>query len=257
MLTALHAVLWMGSVLSGGEPVGFLYQPAFCCDQVLRGPAEPYQPQPGDLVFFTDYTKFWCVTHDWAGAGHPHHSGIVVARPDGRLAALEAGPYDTLRIKILDLGPHFQKYTELGEPVWIRRRKTPLTCEQSEQLTAFALAQEGKRFALIRQGTQLTPFRSRMPWRITFMARPHPNRCSYFCSEIVTEALADTGLIDPETARPAATYPSDLFFGRSANHYINQHLNLDDWMPPARWIGCRFSDASEKRCDDNTSEKCP
>lgn len=240
MNSALGAVLWLlgGVPLADSAPIGFLYQPAFCCDQVLRGPAEPYCPQPGDLLFFTDYTFFWCTTHNWAGAGHPHHSGIVVALPDGRPAALEAGPYDTLRIRVLDLSPHLRKYTEMGEPVWVRRRKVPLTCEQSRQLTAFALAQEGKRFALFRQGVQLTPFRSRMPLRIYFMARPHPDRCSYFCSEVVTEALAAACLIDPETARPAATYPSDLFYGCSHNHYINKHLDLSDWYPPARWLEC-------------------
>jgi hypothetical protein len=164
MTSILHAVLVLGGLagtIEGECEAGdfFLYQPAYCCDQVLRGPAVPYQSQPGDLLFCTDYTVFWTITHNWAGAGHPHHSGIVIARPDGRLAALEAGPYDTLRIGIHDLGPHFQKYTDMGEPIWVRRRRTPLTPEQCQRLTGFALAQEGKRFALIRQGAQLTPLR--------------------------------------------------------------------------------------------------
>jgi hypothetical protein len=220
-----------------------LYQPVYCCDQGLRGPAVPYRPQPGDLLFCTDYTVFWTVTHNWAGAGHPHHSGIVIARPDGRLAALEAGPYDTLHIGIHDLGPHFRKYTEKGEPIWVRRRRTPLTPEQGERLTAFALAQEGKRFALVRQAAQLTPLRSRTDRHICTMGKPDLDRSSYFCSELVTTALVAAGLIDPETARPAATYPSDLFFDRSANCYLNEHLNLSaDWYPPARWTDCPCPD---------------
>ena len=118
MFSAVPWLLWAGVV---GAAVGhddggsFLYQPAYTTDQVLRAPAEPYQPQPGDLVFCTDHKVFWCVTHSWAGAGHPHHSGIVVARPDGRPAVLEAGPHDTLWIRILDIGPHLQQYADAGE----------------------------------------------------------------------------------------------------------------------------------------------
>jgi hypothetical protein len=208
-------------------------------DEFVRGPTTPYLPQPGDLLFCTDYTIFWTVTHDWAGAGHPHHSGIVVALPDGRLAALEAGPYDTLHIRNKELGPHFEKYTELGEPIWVRRRKTPLTCEESARLTAFALAQEGKRFALIRQGAQLTGLRCRGDRRLKYMGKPNRDRASYFCSELVTTALVAAGLLDAADARPAATYPSDLFFDHSANRYINEHLNLSScWDPPARWLSC-------------------
>lgn len=243
MLTALPALLCLTSLLDGGPgcdgPVGYLCQPAYCVDQALRGPVTPYFPQTGDLLFCTDYTIFWTVTHDYAGAGHPHHSGIVVALPDGRLAALEAGPYDTLRIRINELPPHFAKYTEMGEPIWVRRRKTPLTCEESARLTAFALAQEGKRFALIRQGAQLTRLRCRGEHRTEYMGKPNLNRCSYFCSELVTTSLVAAGLLCAEDARPAATYPSDLFFDHSACPFINAHLNLScDWEPPARWLGC-------------------
>ncbi len=239
MTAAVHALLWL-SCLAGMDPgmdaVGFLYQPAYSTDLCLRPPATPYLPQPGDLMFCTDYTLFWTVTHNWAGAGHPHHSGIVVARPDGRLAVMEAGPYDTLHIRVLDIGPHLEKYTEMGEPIWIRRRRCPLTPEQCAELTAFALAQDGKRFALIRQGAQLTPLRVRGSWRTEYLGKSHPNRCAYFCSELVTEALVAAGLIDHETARPAATYPSDLFFDCSKNRYLNEHLNLSgQWDPPARW----------------------
>jgi len=240
MVSALHVLLWVGSLAGGGPDcsIGFLYQPAFCCDQELRGPAAPYCPQPGDIIFYTDYTIFWCVTHNYAGAGHPHHSGIIVRRPDGSLGAMEAGPYDTLHIRILDLPGHFRKYSEMGEPMWVRRRRVPLTCEQSAALTAWAMAQEGKRFALIRQGAQLTNIRCRGRWKINYVGHSDPNRCSYFCSELVTEALVAAGLIDCETARPCCTYPSDLFYGHSHNHYIDEHLDLSEWDPPARWLEC-------------------
>ena len=43
-------------------------------------------------------------------------------------------------------------------------------------------------------------------------------------------ALVAAGLIDAKTARPAATYPRDLFMDHSYNLYINKHLKLaPDW----------------------------
>jgi len=64
-----------------------------------------------------------------------------------------------------------------------------------------------------------------------------PDRSAYFCSELVTEALVAAGLIDAKTARPAATYPRDLFMDHSYNLYINKHLKLaPDWDPPAHWF---------------------
>ena len=40
------------------------------------------------------------------------------------------------------------------------------------------------------------------------------------------------------TARPSATYPSDLFWGSSYNLYLNGHLGEleQGWHPPARWL---------------------
>src|SRR5207248_5184363 len=128
------------------------------------GDPRKYLPQPGDVMLATDKNLFWKITHDMAFAFEPHNSAIVVARHDGRLATLEAGPNDTLRINMLDMLPHLKEYADKG-PVWIRKRKTPLTAEQSACLTSFAERQEGKRFALGRLGVQWTPFRDPAPLR--------------------------------------------------------------------------------------------
>jgi hypothetical protein len=219
----------------GGEAHSFLYQPAFCIDDVLRCPAEAYCPQPGDIMLRMDHSKFWRVTHYLALAFDPNGSAIVFARPDGRLAVLEAGPNDTMWVKTCDLLTHLREYAAQGR-VWIRRRRVPLTPDQSARLTAFALAQEGKRFALVRLAGQLTPFRSRGPLRTYFVGKPQGDRRSYFCSELVCEACVAAGLLDPKRTRPAATYPHDLFYGRSLNPFIDGHLDVNArWYPPARW----------------------
>jgi hypothetical protein len=215
----------------------YLYQPAYCEDQILRGPARPYQLQPGDIFMSADGSKFWLTMHKLAGTSHPTHSGIVFRRLDGTIAILEAGPHDTLRIRTLDAVPHLQSYETEGR-VWIRRRAVPLTKEQSDCLTAFAMAQDGKLFALIRLGGQLTPLRSRGPLRTYVMGKPHGgDRPAYYCSELVTETLVASGLVDGKTARPSATYPRDLFMDHSPNLYINKHFKLAPcWDPPARWV---------------------
>ncbi len=212
----------------------YLYQPAFCIDDTLRGPAEPYTPQPGDIMLRMDNSIFWRVTHYMALAFDPNGSGIVYARPDGTLAILEAGPNDTLWVGTPDCLPHLKEYAEAR--VWIRRRRCPLTPDQSARLTAFALAQDHKRFALIRLGGQLMPFRSRGPIRTCFIGKPYGDRQAWFCSELVCESCVAAGLMDPESTRPSATYPRDLFYGHSFNPYLNSHLRVnDDWYPPARW----------------------
>ena len=214
----------------------YLCQPSYCLDKELRGPLRPYCPQPGDIMLATDHSMFWAFCHNLAFTGHPHHSGIVVALPDGRLAALESGPHDTLRIELLHVLPNFQAYEKEG-PVWIRRRAVPLTPEQSARLTNFALCSIGKRFAVIRILLQATLFRARGPLRTWFLGGPHGDRAKYYCSELVLEACVAGGLLDRATTRPSATYPRDLFYDRSPNLFLRRHFSLAPcWEPPARWL---------------------
>ena len=214
----------------------YLYEPSYCLDLKLRGNARAYVPQPGDVLLATDKNFFWKITHDMAFAFEPHNSAIVVARRDGRLGILEAGPNDTLWVGISDMLPHLKEYADKG-PVWIRKRKTPLTPEQMACMTDFAERQNGKRFAIGRLGVLLTPFRDRGPFRTEFMGKPHGDRASYYCSELVLETCVASGLIDRATARPSASFPHDLFYDQSYNRYISKHLPLvHDWEPPARWV---------------------
>jgi hypothetical protein len=240
LCSVLSACAAAGPIEVATDGIGsFLYQPAYGIDDIRRGAPEAYLPQPGDMMLRLDGNKFWRVTHYMALAFDPNGSGIVFARPDGSLAVLEAGPNDCLWVRTPDLLPHLKEYADVGQ-VWIRKRRVPLTPEQSAALTAFALSVDGKLFALQRLGVQLTPFRTRGPIRTCFVGKPHGNtRLCYFCSEVVCEACVAAGLMDPKTSRPSATYPHDLFFGRSWNPYIDCHLKINEcWYPPARWTDC-------------------
>jgi hypothetical protein len=212
-------------------------------DDILRGPAVPYVPQPGDIMLATDRNWFWSLTHNLALAFEPHNSAIVFRRPDGTMAILEAGPNDCLWIRTMDMFDHLREYDAKG-PVWIRKRRVPLTDEQCERLAAFAAAQDGKRFALIRLGAQLTPLRCRGPLRTFVMGKPNDHQNAYFCSELVANACVAAGLLDPRKTRPSATYPHDLFYDHSYNLFNAIHLRLVRfWEPPARWTSCPVPEA--------------
>jgi hypothetical protein len=244
MTAAFLQLLSLGLACAAGDHpaavVGsFLYQPAYCTGDVRRGPARPYLPQPGDIFLASDRGLIARAGHWLVGAAGVHHSGIVFARPDGSLAILEAGPYNTVRVGASDALPHLRGHERRGEKVWIRQRRVPLTGEQSARLTAWALAQDGKPFAVVRLGAQLTPFRSHGPLRTYIVGGPHGERRRYFCSELVMESCVAAGLVDSAGARPAATYPRDIFMDRSKNPYLNRHLDLPPcWFPPARWASC-------------------
>jgi hypothetical protein len=224
-----------------GDPAkegSYLYRPAFCLDDNLRLPAEPYLPQPGDIFLATDQALWARAGHWVAGGAGVHHSGIVFLRSDGRIGLIEAGPFNSIKVEVMDPIEHMKEHRRAGDKVWVRRRRVPLTAEQSAALTAFAERQEGKPFAVLRMMGQVTPFRSRGPLRTWVVGKPHGERDRWFCSELVTESCVAAGLMDGATARPAATYPRDLFFGRSFNPYLDRHLCLDEWEAPARWTDC-------------------
>jgi hypothetical protein len=217
-------------------PGSYLWQPIFKEDDVLRGPTRPYEPQPGDIVMSADGSIFWLVMHNLAGTSHPTHSMIVFRMPDGQMGILEGGPHDTLKCRVMEALPHMASYEAEGR-IWVRRRACPLTPDESARLTEFALATNGRQFAVGRLALQLTPFRTRGPLRTAFVGKPHGiDHDSYYCSELVTEACVYAGLLDAKTARPSATFPRDLFMDHSLNPYLNKHLKLAPaWDPPARW----------------------
>jgi hypothetical protein len=223
-------------------PGSFLYQPAFCMDYALRLPAEPYDPQPGD-IFLATGREWWAKIGHWmAGTGAPQHSGIVFASADGRMMLLEAGPHNTFHCRAGDLVPQLASY-EAIERVWIRRRKVPLTPEQSARLTAFAVMADGKRFAFIRMVAQAVHLRCRGPLLDLGFGLPHGERYSYFCAELVGEACVAGGLLDADATRPAAMYPRDFFFGRSNCAFVDCRLDMEQWYPPARWTPCPGTEA--------------
>jgi hypothetical protein len=190
-----------------GESVGYLwfYKPDGA-GQVCKT-SEPYVPREGDIIFFDDMSKFWEFLYWLGDTKPPFHTGIVFKKPDGTLAVLESGPDDTLHVYLLDIGP---RLNEFKGTLQVRRCKKELTCEQSKTLTDFALAQEGKRYAMWRLLLQGTPVKTRGgPWRES-LAKTHFDRRRWLCTEIVVTAAELVGLMDPNVIKGTNTYPLDI-----------------------------------------------
>ncbi len=237
MYSTLAALILTCLAAGGPAPESSVAQPAFCLDDVIRGPLESYVPQPGDIFLATDESFWLRLGHAVVGGAGVHHSGYIFARADGRLGLIEAGPFNELVTRIMDPYQHMSNHVARGTIVWVRRRRVPLTAEQSARLTAFASVQEGRRFALARGLSFMTPFTRRGKLRTPFVGRVHGDRPRFFCSELVVESFVAAGLMECATARPSATLPRDLFFGRSGNPYLDRHLNMDaGWYPPTRWL---------------------
>jgi hypothetical protein len=238
MVSLLTWFMWISSLAGPGEAeaIGYLYQPSFDVPGELRGAARPYHPAPGDIFLSTDKLWIAVIGHKMAGAKGIHHSGLIILRPDGSAGSLEAAPHHVPYVRVLGLVENMGRYEEEGNAVWVRQRKTPLTAEQCNKLTQFAMAQDGKLFAWWRVAAQVTALRSRSHVRYSSMGTPNGDRKAYYCSELALETLLAAGLLDPNRTRPSATYPSELFFGASDIAFINDTLDINaSWEPPARW----------------------
>ena len=99
----------------------YLCQPAYARDWELRGPVEPYVPQAGDIFLATDQRLWFRWGHLIAGANGVHHSGIVVALPDGELRLIEAGPFDKVQVEMMNPYQHMSQHAAVGDRVWVRR----------------------------------------------------------------------------------------------------------------------------------------
>lgn len=216
-------------------PCGLVHDPAYSIDPPTDTPPAAYVPRPGDIVLVVSDNPIWQLLFALALLDEPYHVGVVVRMPDGTLGMLEAGPPDwTTDIHI---SPLAGRLAEDPGRVFIRRRTVPLSPQQSAALTAFALRQDGKPYALVRFLAQGTPFRSRGPVRTEFMGKCRGDADAYFCSELAIEALVAAGLLDPVTARPRATAATDMFYDESSNPWLSKHLKLyPAWTPPQRWV---------------------
>ena len=133
----------------------------------------------------------------------------------------------------------FCLYAQKGR-IWIRQRKAPLTPEQSACLTEFALAQEGKPFALgrlARTAVRLPQPRAAPDGMEGKAIRPGP-----LCLLLLRVGDGGTGggRGDRCGNRPTVgDVPAGHFFRLVAQPVSQRHFDLSGcWYPPARFTGC-------------------
>src|SRR6516165_12132740 len=107
-LTASSLLLATGEI---PHPTGYLLLKPESVRTAEIATVIPYEPQEGDLIFYDDHSKVWTALFKVAGTGPPLHMGIVVRKPGGTLAVLEAGPDDTVWVDLRDLVARLHQFT--------------------------------------------------------------------------------------------------------------------------------------------------
>lgn len=217
MFTAVCSFIAAVGLLCGDtpeSPYGYLsfYRPDGCGGIVKE--VCPYIPHEADIVFYDDQSVFWRFVYLLGHTTPPFHSGIMFRKPDGAFTLLEAGPDTNPYVCLLEPAHRLHAYKGI---VQVRRCKVPLTRDQSCLLTNFALAQEGKRYAIWRLLLQGTPIKTRGGPLRRSLAKTHYDRCRWVCTEIVVAAAELIGLMDPNAVKATNTYPRDIVNDRKYN----------------------------------------
>lgn len=188
----------------------------------------PYYPREGDWLFFDDMSEWWTFLYKIASTAPPFHAGIVVKKPDGHLAVLEAGPDDTLWVYVLDLIPRLFTFKGILQ---VRRVKCELTPEQSACLTQFAEKQKGKRYAMWRLLLQGTPCKTKGGPLREACGHTLYNRKRWLCAEIVVTASALIGLTDGKKIKGSNTYPLDIIDNKLHPELAEVFEDAAYWAP--------------------------
>ena len=193
------------------DEVGFLKSERKNANGALEQEIRAYEPCEGDLIFYDDHDVVWSALFAYAGTGSPLHMGIVFKKPNGKLAVLEAGPDDSIWVKLLDIDKRLSQFQkDFKGLIRIRRCRKMLAEEESKALTKFAVAQDGKRYAVGRLLLQGTPFRERGPKDDMAKGKTILDRDSWICSELSVAAGTVAKLFDPKVVHSTIAYPRDL-----------------------------------------------
>jgi hypothetical protein len=191
---------------------------------------EPYYPMPGDLLVYDNLSTFLHYAFKIVRSDRPIHAAIIVERVDGTPAILEVGPNSRpqafTKTYIVDVFPRLESYSGV---VMIRRPKRQLTREESAALTQFALASEGKEFAVGRLALQGTPFNCRAGLRHLLFAKTYYDRDRWICSENAVVAATVAGLLDEKRFPANCMYPRDLTYDEK---YDLSHI----YYAPVLWV---------------------
>jgi hypothetical protein len=179
----------------------------------------PYLPQEGDIVITTS-----CCLHvrlfKLAGTGHPLHVGLLVKNEQGELTLFESTVVDR-GVTMFPAEERFQHFLDNHRSplIWVRPIRKPLTAEQSEKLTQFALSQRRKGFAFMRSAAFVLP--------VERIHRTSSRQWTWFCTELTIEGASQAELLNTRI-NPATVLPEDI--------YHNRKIDLSaGWLPATTW----------------------
>jgi len=179
----------------------------------------PYLPREGDIVITTS-----CCHHvrlfKLAGTGHPLHVGLLVKNENGELTFFESTVVDR-GVTMFPAEERFQHFIDNHRSplIWVRPIREPLTPEQSQKLTQFALSQQKKGFAFMRSAAFVLP--------VERIHKTSTKQWTWFCTELTIEGVCQAELLSTQV-NPATILPEDI--------YHNRKIDLNGgWLPATTW----------------------
>jgi hypothetical protein len=186
---------------------GYLHKIEIARDRSIELRGKRYAPQPGDILLFDDHSSLTAKIYRFGGTGNPLHAGIVFRRDDGSLGILEAGTNAVMKVFVWDFEPRLHGF---DGTILVRQPRTAMTPEQAKKLADFAVAQEGKPYAIGRLALQATPFRPRV--LASVFGRTVVDRDRWICSELVVAGATVAGVWEMDTFPANVMYPRDLCY---------------------------------------------
>lgn len=190
------------TTIAAGEPGAMVLVPTHGNDGVKI----PYVPQPGDIILFSHRNPLAHViyTMGLCGGGFTH-AAMIVNDADGKAVMYESPLFHPA--VMVDFEDRLRKYT--GK-IYVRRRLYPLTDEQNDRLTTFAVSQNGKPYDTL--GLLLPPILppTRFRWE-RGMTQKDLEKTHWMCTSLVVGGCVAAGIMNPSVARPEGVCASDLY----------------------------------------------
>ena len=225
-MSALRAVavgLLMASLVMAGTPES----------------GRQYQPEAGDIIIFQGWRLCQRPLRTLAqrpvqrlatGGSNYLHVGLIVVDDRHRLKLLEADRTEGVQLR----SPlaYMDNWQSGYGQVWVRCRQQPLTDQESEALTEFALNHQGEPYARLGEVANYL-FAAPLVEELPSLTEPFDQGAEsqrWFCSKLVVEALRSADLISPFASGA----------GSAPKHLVNETFGLyPDWDLPYRWTSDR------------------
>jgi len=222
MLSTVLALAFFGPLPETLERPSYLFK---MTETTPPQRSERYRARAGDILLFDDHSPLTAKIYRMVGTDGPLHAAVVFRKKDGSLATLEAGTNAVMKVFNFDLEPRLHGF---DGTILVRRLHQPMTGDQERRMADFAVAQEGKRYAIGRLALQGTPLRPRGSLLAPILGRTIVDRERWICSELVVASLVVAGVFNGDEYPANLMYPRDLCY--------DERFDLSpQYQAPAMW----------------------